>query len=60
MEQSSLNRMNTLFERMVSNMASPSERMELNHLYDQFFFDGRDCEHIRHTREYLKVVNGYR
>lgn len=57
MEQRNLNRMATLFERVVSNLATPSEQIELKHLYDEYFFHGREVAH-QHNRQHLRAING--
>ncbi|WP_206486517.1 hypothetical protein [Thalassotalea sp. G2M2-11] len=40
-EQRKVNRLNTLFEKMVSENANLRERQELNHLYQEYINDGR-------------------
>jgi hypothetical protein len=42
MEQIKVNRLNSLFEKMVANNANIIERRELNNLYKEFIDDGRD------------------
>lgn len=42
MEQNKINRLNSLFEKMVANNANIIERQELNNLYKEFIDDGRD------------------
>lgn len=42
MEQTKVSRLNSLFEKMVSNNANMIERRELNNLYREFIDAGRD------------------
>ncbi len=41
MEQIKVNRLNSLFEKMVANNANVIERKELNNLYQEYIDDGR-------------------
>lgn len=45
MERSKVDRMNILFEKMVSECASKSERGELKSLYQEYIDDGRNKFH---------------
>ena len=42
MEQRKVNRLNELFEKMVSDNANLIERKELNNLYQEYINDGRE------------------
>jgi len=42
MENSQVVKLNSLFEKMVSNSANAHEKRELNHLYQEYINDGRD------------------
>jgi hypothetical protein len=42
MEQKKLIQLNDLFEKVVSDSASPIERRELNILYQEYIDDGRE------------------
>ncbi|GAA6203804.1 MULTISPECIES: hypothetical protein [Thalassotalea] len=42
MEQSKLNRLNSLFEKMVAESANIIEKRELKSLYNEFINDGRE------------------
>jgi len=42
MENKKVNRLNMLFEKMVSNSADVIEKRELNSLYQEYIDDGRD------------------
>lgn len=42
MEQIKVNRLNSLFEKMVANNANIIEKRELNNLYQEFIDDGRE------------------
>jgi len=47
MEQRKVSRLNTLFEKMVSNSANVVERRELNSLYEEYIDDGRENPRIK-------------
>ncbi|GLX78091.1 hypothetical protein tinsulaeT_14310 [Thalassotalea insulae] len=42
MDKRKVNRLNTLFEKMVSDDANINERRELDQLYQEYINDGRD------------------
>ena len=42
MKNSQVVKLNSLFEKMVSNSANALEERELNHLYQEYINDGRD------------------
>lgn len=42
MEQTKVDRLNFLFEKMIANSANVIERRELNNLYQEYINDGRD------------------
>ncbi len=42
MDKRKVNRLNTLFEKMVSDKANLNERRELDQLYQEYINDGRD------------------
>jgi len=42
MEQVKVNRLNSLFEKMVANDVNVIEKKELNNLYQEYINDGRD------------------
>jgi len=42
MERNKVSRLNVLFEKMVQNRASQSERDELRQLYEEYIEDGRE------------------
>ena len=42
MKNSQVVKLNSLFEKMVSNSANALEERELNHLYKEYINDGRD------------------
>lgn len=45
MKQTELNRLNDLFEKMLSSNANRVERRELTHLYQEYIDDGRENAH---------------
>jgi len=46
MDNVKLNRLNELFEKMVSQNANWAEESELKHLYSEFIDDGRKAVHF--------------
>jgi len=57
MEQSKVVKLNSLFEKMVSNSANVIEKRELTHLYQEYINDGRDNPvHQRKNRRVNKVA----
>ncbi len=42
MKQTELNRLNDLFEKMLSSEANKIEKRELTHLYQEYIDDGRE------------------
>jgi len=57
MEQSKVVKLNSLFEKMVSNSANVIEKRELTHLYQEYINDGRDnLSHQRTNRRVNKVA----
>lgn len=47
MDQSKVNRLNTLFEKMLANNANVVEKRELNNLYREFIDYGREMSQPR-------------
>lgn len=54
MEQTRLNRLNSLFEKMVSNNANVVEKKELNNLYQEYINDGRDTSLSGNSYRHVK------
>lgn len=54
MEQIKVNRLNSLFEKMVSNNANIVEKKELNNLYQEYINDGREYSGGNKTYRYEK------
>lgn len=59
MEPGKVNRLNTLFEKMVADNVNVIERKELAMLYQEFINDGREPNHFRSNKTQYKraVVN---
>ncbi|QOL26017.1 hypothetical protein LP316_01500 [Thalassotalea sp. LPB0316] len=51
MNQQRLSRMNSLFEKVLSGLASNEEQMELKQLYRQYINFGRDGQSIRNEQQ---------
>ncbi|MDO6444905.1 hypothetical protein Q4493_03850 [Colwellia sp. 1_MG-2023] len=56
MEQNKLNRLNSLFEKMVANSANLIEKRELKSLYNEFINDGRDQPHQKSAYNHANKV----
>ncbi len=56
MDQNRINRMNILFEKMVSRVANTHEKRELDALYSEFFHEGRDQTNARKVTQNFKWV----
>ncbi len=56
MESRKVSRLNTLFEKMVSNNANIIERRELNSLYQEYINDGREKPYEKSSYQPLKKV----
>lgn len=56
MEQTKVNRLNSLFEKMVANNANIIEKRELNNLYQEFINDGRDKPRYNDSYNQLSKV----
>lgn len=57
MDPKNINRLNQLFEKMVSNTSSYSEEIELTHLYSRFIDEGRNDSCNYHQNPNNQVVN---
>ena len=58
MKRIKMERLNTLFEKMVANNANNDERCELRSLYQEYINDGRNIAHQAHSTESpLQVAN---
>lgn len=56
MEQPKVERLNNLFEKMLSNNANNVEKNELSTLYQEFIDDGRDKTERRYKQDNKKRV----
>lgn len=56
MDQNKINRLNSLFEKMVANNANIIERRELNNLYQEFINDGRDKPRFNYSYNPINKV----
>jgi len=56
MENKKVSRLNTLFEKMVSNTANGIEKRELNYLYQEYIEDGREGSRKSRSRNQLKKI----
>ena len=52
MDDVKLNRLNELFEKMVSQNANRAEESELKHLYSEFIENGRDAIRSHNDEQY--------
>ena len=56
MEQAKLNRLNSLFEKMVAESANIIEKQELKSLYNDFINDGREQPHAKNSYSHTNKV----
>ncbi len=57
MNQVEMSRLNSLFEKMVSDRANMKEQRELSQLYQEFINDGREINQSRKNNESVKRVS---
>ncbi len=56
MDERKINRLNTLFEKMVSDNANIVERRELNDLYQEYINDGRNHVDGKRSNDSLRKI----
>lgn len=57
MNQVEMSRLNSLFEKMVSDRANMKEQRELSQLYQEFINDGREINQSRKNNASVKRVS---
>ncbi len=57
MKQTELNRLNDLFEKMLSSKANRVEKRELTNLYQEYIDDGRDnSNRVQRSRKFQQTA----